>query len=201
MVSRLFTRIRRPRTTVDIDFGDGPFRPGDTIKVVVSLSSDERLFISTGQIQLICTEVYYQSGEEGGTFRDTVQHVDIQGALFSGLEVDASLPYREEMEFRLPQDALPTVRPPELFFTNDIYPSEVPWGWSEHVVHIIWELRVLLNIRGRKNFNQTHGSPSVGKQTRHGLKPFFIAALALGNTNLFSCLVRLPGGQFGRQKI
>ena len=106
---------------MDIEVDDRPVCPGGILDVRVSLFPQESFYVREGRIELVCTEGYYTFSRiipPGDRFVRThnsdapnvARQLAQQSELFlNATEVYSGVPYRNDVKFLIPADALLTV--------------------------------------------------------------------------------------------
>ncbi len=134
----VFSFMRRPQATLEMEATEGPFRPGDDVAARVTLTSREGFQAREGRVTLTCTETYWRRetshssrGSTTTTRKRTEKLMELSAAFMSERRVNPSVRYREDVVIAIPQHAPPSIQ--------------------GRLANIAWELKASLDVPGARD--------------------------------------------------
>jgi len=114
VLERILSWFRRPTAEFEIETTGGSSRPGGTIDIKVTIRSKKALKIKTGQVELTCTEQWWQkesprdSGQGRLETHSALKQPLVQ-SFIADTEIDGTEPLVRYARFQIPREAPPTV--------------------------------------------------------------------------------------------
>jgi len=114
VLERILSWFRRPTAEFEIETTGGSSRPGGTIDVKVTIRSKKALKIKTGQVELTCTEQWWQkesprdSGQGRLETHSALKEPLVQ-SFIADTEITDSEPLVRYARFQIPSESPPTV--------------------------------------------------------------------------------------------
>ena len=109
----MLSRFRRPQADLQVELDKVSAAPGDEVTAHVTLSPDADFEVRGGSVALVCVETYVQkmSNQYGTSYHKKTNILSSQKESFSGSGViRKGTQYSTQVAFKLPDDALPTLR-------------------------------------------------------------------------------------------
>ena len=108
----MLSRFRRPQADLQVELDKSSAAPGEEVAARVTLSPDTNFEIRDGSVALVCVETYVQkiSNQYGTSYHKKTNILSRQEESFAGSGViRKGTQYSTQVEFQLPDDALPTM--------------------------------------------------------------------------------------------
>ena len=109
----MLSRFRRPQADLQVELDKTSATPGEEVAARVTLSPDTDFEIRGGNVALVCVETYVQkiSNQYGTSYHKKTNILSRQEESFAGSGViRKGTQYSTQVAFKLPDDALPTLR-------------------------------------------------------------------------------------------
>lgn len=126
MVGRFLSRFRQPKVNFELKVNDANFYPGSTVDVDMVLLPQQQFAVRDAQIRLVCAEVWWKPpgglsradylltpenwGQRIKFDKQTTELVRLEEPLSDDGQVLLEIEYRKHLQFKLPDDALPTIK-------------------------------------------------------------------------------------------
>ncbi|MCI0439641.1 MAG: hypothetical protein L0177_10990 [Chloroflexi bacterium] len=142
----VFSFMRRPQATLEMEASEGPFRPGDEVAARVTLTSREGFQAREGRVTLTCVETYWRRETSyNSSTRSTTTHtrkhteklMELSAPFMSESRVNPGVRYREDVAIAIPEHA-----PPSL---------------EGRLANVAWELRASLDVPGARDVHFEQG--------------------------------------------
>ncbi len=114
VLERIFSWFRRPTAEFEIETTGGSSRPGGTVDIKVTIRSKKALKIESGQVELTCTEQWWQKGPPRDSGQGRLEtHSALKQPLVQSFIADTEIAGSESVvryaRFQIPKEAPPTV--------------------------------------------------------------------------------------------
>ena len=143
----MLSRFRRPAADFRVELSEDVLRPGDELRVRVSLIPRDGFQVRRGTVVIECVESYVElsPGMNTGRYSTGTQRLKGTRILFRHEEViidsmrmRQGLPFYTDVEWAVPSDALPTV----IGESRDVFD-----------IGIAWSVTTSLDVAGARDFN------------------------------------------------
>jgi len=129
--------LKKPKADIALDVSSEPFYPGSTIKVGISISSQDRFTVRSGSVELSFIKVGWKTVSSGELRRKQQfkqKLIKVKKKFLANTEFSSGMTLNEQTSFVLPADVPPTV--------------------SNNEESIIWQLDVKLDVPKMRDIHE-----------------------------------------------